>query len=131
MDFNNPKKKKEEENQPKKEKKKEKKSNILSDEELIELFADEEITHIIELPLFPSDFYHIQGGKRISAEEVNLWIEECVLFLEQEQDEFICTAQSGDTKVMVMRIFEDAEMYHYIVEVYKERYSIEIAPEEM
>lgn len=130
MDFNNPKKKKEETNKNK-EKKKEKKQNILSDEELIELFASEEITHIIELPLYPNDFYHFQGGKQISEEEINMWIEECVLYLEQEQDEFICTAQSGDTKVMVMRVFEDAEMYHYIIEVYKDRYSIEIAPEEM
>jgi hypothetical protein len=129
MDFNNPKKKKVEET-PKQDAKQEK-SNILSDEELIELFADEDITHIIELPMYPQDFYHFQGGKRITNEEINMWIEECVLFLEQEQDEFICTAQSGDVKVMVMRIFDDAEMYHYLVEVYKERYSIEITPEEI
>lgn len=129
MDFNNPKKKQEVE-KPKKEKQVEK-SNILSDDELIELFADEEITHIIELPMYPTDFYHFQGGKRVSDEEINMWIEECVLFLEQEQDEFICTAQSGDAKVMVMRVFEDAEIYHYIIEVYRERYSIEITPEEL
>jgi hypothetical protein len=132
MDFNNPKKKKVEE-QPKKKDKKVDKSNILSDDELIELFADEEITHIIELPMYPHDFYHYQGlgNKRVTDDEINMWIEECVLYLEQEQDEFICTAQSGDTKVMVMRVFDDAEMYHYLIEVYKERYTIEITPEEL
>jgi hypothetical protein len=129
MDFNNPKKKEIEET-PIKEKKQEN-SNILSDDEIIELFADEDITHVVEIPFYPQDFYHFQDAKRISNEEINMWIEECVLFLEQEQDEFICTAQSGDTKVMVMRIYDDAEIYHYLIEVYKERYSIEITPEEL
>lgn len=128
MDFNNPK-KKEEEN--KDEKNKKEKKPILSDDELLELFSSEDITHVIELPLYPSEFYHYDGGKKISDEEINSWIEECILFLEQEQDEFFCTAHSGDTKVMVVRVFDDEVDYRYVIEVYKDRYTIEIAPEEL
>lgn len=130
MDFNNPKKKKEEKENVESTNKKEKQP-VLSDDELLELFANDEITHVIELPLFPSEFYHFDGGKKISDDEINQWVEECILFLEQEQDEFFCTAHSGDTKVMVVRVFDDNDNYRYIIEVYKDRYSIEIEPEEL
>jgi hypothetical protein len=129
MDFNNPKKKKEEEKKENKSKKE--KKPVLSEDELLELYANEEITHVIELPLFPSEFHHYEGGKQISDEEINGWIEECILFLEQEQDEFFCTAQSGDSKVMVVRVYDDHVDYRYIIEVYKDRYTIEVAPEEL
>jgi hypothetical protein len=131
MDFNNPKKKKEEKNKTNESTNKKEKKPVLSDDELLELFANEEITHVIELPLFPSEFYHYEGGKKISDIEINEWIEECVLFLEQEQEEFFCTAHSGDTKVMVVKVFDDGDNYRYIVEVYKDRYTIEIVPEEL
>jgi hypothetical protein len=129
MDFNNPKKKKEEKTSEKKAKKE--KEPVLSDDELYELFSNEDLTHIVELPFFPEDFFHYDGGKHISDEEINQWIEECVLFLEQEQEEFICTANSGDSKVMVMRVFDEEDDYRYIIEVYRDRYTIEIKPEEL
>lgn len=131
MDFNKPQNKKQNEKEVKPQQKETKSDNFLTDDEMYDLFMNEDITHIIEIPLFPQDFYHYQGSKRISDAEINEWVEECVLYLEQEQDEQIATYQSGDAKVLVMKCFDDADQYHYVIDIYRDRHTIEIAPQEI
>lgn len=130
MDFNKPQK-----NNNRKEKNSEELKNNLIESKDIQFGYDEEdfeyFDYTIELPLFPDDFEEYTGEKKISDDKINDWIEECIILLESEKSETYATAQAGDTKLVVLRIYEDADNYHYIVEVFKDRYTIEIYPEEL
>jgi hypothetical protein len=132
LDFNKPQnnKKKKIEEEQKNEIKEERKS-ILSDDELFDLYINEDVTHILEVPLYPHDFINQQGGKKISHDLVNEWIEECIYFLEQEPQEQYASFESGDTKVVVVRRYDNEDSYYYTIDVYKNRYTIEISPQEL
>lgn len=129
MDFNKPQKN----NDNNKKKKKDDKEKVSLefretnfDEEDIEYFD-----YLIELPLYPNDFEHCKGSKKITDDEINMWIEECIIALESDKSETYATSQAGDTKLVVLRMYDDAENYHYIIEVFRDRHTIEIYPEEL
>lgn len=130
MDFNKPQK-----NNKKKEVNNEERLNNLIESKDIQYGYDEEdfeyFDYTIELPLFPDDFEEYTGEKQISDDKINDWIEECIILLESDKSETYATAQAGDTKLVVLRIYEDADNYHYIIEVFRDRYTIEIYPEEL
>lgn len=129
MDFNKPQKN----NDESKRKRKEEKEKVSL--EFRETHFDEDdveyFDYLIDLPLFPEDFQHYHGNKKITNEEINLWIEECIIALESEKHETYATSQAGDTKLVVLRMYDDNENYHYIVEVFRDRHTIEIYPEEL
>lgn len=131
MDFNKPQKN----NDKKNNKKEERKNNLIESTEIHFTFDDEEdyeyYDYTIELPLFPEDFEVYTGEKKISNEKINDWIEECIILLESDKAETYATAQAGDTKLVVLRVYDDADNYHYIIEVFRDRYTIEIYPEEL
>lgn len=135
MDFNKP--QNNNNNNPNKENKesKENKDKIIIESKEIHYSYNEEdfelYDYTIELPLFPEDFEEYTGNKQISDDQINEWIEECIILLESDKSETYATAQAGDTKLVVLRIFEDADNYHYVVEVFRDRYTIEIYPEEL
>ncbi|HMG15476.1 MAG TPA: hypothetical protein VK590_08525 [Saprospiraceae bacterium] len=129
MDFNKPQK-----NNRKENKKEELKNNLIESKENQYDYDEEDFEYFdytIELPLFPDDFEEYTGEKKISDDRINDWIEECIILLESDKSETYATAQAGDTKLVVLRIYEDADNYHYIIEVFRDRYTIEIYPEEL
>jgi hypothetical protein len=130
MDFNKPQK-----HNQKKEKNNEGHKNNLIESKDINYSYDEEdfeyYDYTIELPLFPDDFEEYTGNKQISDDKINDWIEECIILLESDKAETYATAQAGDTKLVVLRIYDDADNYHYVIEVFRDRYTIEIYPEEL
>lgn len=128
MDFNKPQK------NNKNQKKDNKEKNSIESKEILYNYDDEDYEYFdytIELPLFPDDFEEYTGNKQISDDKINDWIEECIILLESDKGETYATAQAGDTKLVVLRIFDDADNYHYVVEVFRDRYTIEIYPEEL
>ena len=130
MDFNKPQKK----NNKKENNKEELKNNLIESKENHYSYDEEDFEYFdytIELPLFPEDFEEYTGEKKISDDKINDWIEECIILLESDKSETYATAQAGDTKLVVLRIYEDADNYHYIIEVFRDRYTIEIYPEEL
>jgi hypothetical protein len=131
MDFNKPQKKN---NDFKNEEVKNVKQNNHMESKEIHYFDDDDFEYFdytIELPLFPDDFDVYVGDKKISDDKINDWIEECIILLESDKEETFATAQAGDTKLVVLRIFDDSENYHYLIEIFRNRYTIEIYPEEM
>lgn len=134
MDFNKPQKNNNEED-----KKKDEKEKIKIETREIYLTFDDEFSeedleffdYTLELPLFPDDFEEYVGEKQISDEKINDWIAECIILLETDKAETYATAQAGDTKLVVLRVYDDADNYHYIIEVFRDRYTIEIYPEEL
>jgi len=135
MDFNKPQKRNKDQNN-KNNKKEEKR--VIESKEIYFTYSDdmseqdyEYYDYTLELPLFPDDFEEYKGEKSISNEKINDWIAECIILLESDNSETYATAQAGDTKIVVLRIYDDADNYHYIIEVFKDRYTIEIYPEEL
>jgi hypothetical protein len=131
MDFNKPQKKNDD---LKNEEVKNIKQNNYMESKETHYFDDEDFEYFdytIELPLFPDDFDVYVGDKKISDDKINDWIEECIILLESDKEETFATAQAGDTKLVVLRIFDDSENYHYLIEIFRNRYTIEIYPEEM
>ena len=129
MDFNKPQK-----NNRKENKKEELKNNLIESKDIHYEYDEEDFEYFdytIELPLFPEDFEEYTGEKKITNDKINDWIEECIILLESDKSETYATAQAGDTKLVVLRIYEDADNYHYIIEVFRDRYTIEIYPEEL
>lgn len=132
MDFNKPQK-----NNQKKEKEKnneEHKINLIESKDIHYSYDEEDFEYYdytIEVPLFPDDFEQYTGNKQITDDKINDWIEECIILLESDKAETYATAQAGDTKLVVLRIYDDADNYHYIIEVFRDRYTIEIYPEEL
>ena len=130
MDFNKPQKN----NNKKENNKEELKNNLIESKDNHYSYDEEDFEYFdytIELPLFPEDFEEYTGEKKISDDKINDWIEECIILLESDKSETYATAQAGDTKLVVLRIYEDADNYHYIIEVFRDRYTIEIYPEEL
>ena len=130
MDFNKPQK----HNHKKDNNEEERKINLIESKEIIYSYDEEDFEYFdytIELPLFPDDFDEYSGEKKISEDKINDWIEECIILLESDKSETYATAQAGDTKLVVLRVYDDADSYHYIIEVFRDRYTIEIYPEEL
>jgi hypothetical protein len=130
MDFNKPQK----HNQKKEKNNEDRKNNLIESKDIHYSYDEEDFEYFdytIELPLFPDDFEEYTGNKQISDDKINDWIEECIILLESDKSETYATAQAGDTKLVVLRIYEDADNYHYIIEVFRDRYTIEIYPEEL
>jgi len=135
MDFNKPQNNNNSNSNKENKESKENKDKIIIESKEIHYSYNEEdfelYDYTIELPLFPEDFEEYTGNKQISDDQINEWIEECIILLESDKSETYATAQAGDTKLVVLRIFEDADNYHYVVEVFRDRYTIEIYPEEL
>ena len=127
MDFNRPKKSVKKEETPA--------SNQVKkyDFDELDFYGIENADYFIELPLFPDDFETMNGAKRTSDDQINQWIEDCVLHLESDRSEKFASAQSGDAKLIVLRIMEeeDSDSYHYLIEIFRDRHSIEVFPEEL
>ena len=139
MDFNKPQ-KDNDSNQNKKKLTEKKNQKLKSEIEKTSLefreteFNEENLEYfdyLIELPMFPHDFEHYKGNKKTTNEEINAWIEECIIALESDKSETYATAQTGDTKVIVLRVFDSEENYHYVIEVFRNRYTVEVFPEEL
>lgn len=59
---------------------------------------------------YPSDFYSFSNGSKVTEEETNNWIQECLdeIDLDKDYDSYILA--SGDTKVQVIKNLDNIEI---------------------
>jgi hypothetical protein len=73
-------------------------------------------------PNFPQDYFHFGGGVKISDEEINNRVKNCIEKLEENKHWGSTAISSGDTRVEVIRVAEeeDPDYYEYQVVVSKD-----------
>lgn len=59
---------------------------------------------------FPDCFYKFGDGVKITEDETNKWINDCINSINFKNDEYFTMTASGDTRVEVFKSFDELEV---------------------
>jgi len=73
----------------------------------------------LSIPKYPQDFYDYSNGLKISEEEINSWINECIEKLSVNESQSSYSISTGNTMVEVYKVETSKDNYDYAVIVCK------------
>lgn len=100
-------------------------SDFLSEEDLDFMIGSQRLditqyntnNKITNIPHYPEDFYDFSNGVDINDNQINVWIKQCIDYINEENTNFSFIA-SGNAKVIVFK-FDDGEYEVNVIKDYK------------